>query len=158
MTKEITKARILQELQDKFGLREYEAENFLFSETVTPTYDIAPHLAKWEIEISLVSITSASSFLFFTVPETERWTLRGYLVLYGMTGAHKGSGLFVQFRPGVNEYIYLDLLKAQEVSYIVNLPTPVVLEPGNRLYYMIDSYTSTQNLSINIDVLKEELR
>ena len=158
MTKEITKARILQELQDKFGLRELIPEKFAFSEIVTPTYDIAPHLTKWEVEAKTLTITSATSFLYFTVPQTERWTLRGYMIIFGATGAHKGSGLFAQFRPTVNDYIYFDLTKGQDVSYVINLPTPVILEPGNRLYYMIDDYTSDQSLIINIDVMKEELR
>ncbi|MCK4529248.1 hypothetical protein KAW18_17935 [candidate division WOR-3 bacterium] len=159
MTKEITKARILQEIEDKFKLREWIPDKFTFSEEVIPVYNIEPHLQKWEVEDTTVSITSASGFTFFTVPQTERWLLRGYNVIYGMTGAIKGSGLFIDHRPTDNtHYIYLDLVKGQEVSYILNLPVPVVLEPGNRVRYLIDTYVSTQDLSIFIDVQKEELR
>ena len=44
MTKEITKSFILQQIQDKFRLREFTAENFLFSETVIPIYNVENHL------------------------------------------------------------------------------------------------------------------
>jgi hypothetical protein len=159
MTKEITKASILQEIQDKFGLREFEPAKFLFDETVVPVYDIERHLTKWEIMEMTVSITSAAGFYFFKVPANERWLLRAYQVIYGMTGAHKGSGLYIDYRPpSTATAMYLDLKKGQDVSYLVNLPNPVMLSPGNRLYYLIDDYTSTQNLTIDIDVQKEEIR
>ena len=155
MTKEITKAIILQELQDKFRLREFEPSKFLFSEIVVPTYDLSDHLSHWELMSQTVSITSATYFTFFTVPEDEQWTLRAYQVVYGMTGAIKGTGLHLARKVS---NIYLDLKKGQEVSYLVNLPVPVVLEHGDILRYMIDTYVSTQDLIIRIDVRKEEIR
>ena len=159
MTKEITKAFILQEIQDKFGLREFEAAKFLFNETVVPVYNIERHLTSWSVDSQTVSITSATSFYFFSVPQNERWTVRAYMVIYGMTGAHQGSGLYMDHRPPGNiDMMYLDLKKGQDVSYLVNLPVPVEMLPRTRLYYTIDSYTSTQNLTIHIDVLKEEIR
>ena len=158
MTKEITKAYILQQIQDKFKLRELEPEVFRFSEQVIPTYDVSQHLGNWVVLNATVSITSAASFVFFDVPETERWLLRSYLVIFGGTGAIKGSGLMVNQRPGSSDYIYLDLKKGQEVSYLVNLPVSVVLHPGNELKYLIDTYVSTQNLTVRVDVLKEEIR
>jgi len=156
MTKEITKAIILQEIQDKLKLREFTPAQFLFEESVVPTYDINQHLGHWEVLAKTVSITSTTNFTFFAVPSTERWTLRAYQVLYGMTGAIKGSGLYVAARPSSS--LYLDLKKGQEVSYLVNLPQHVVLEPGNVLEYYIDTYVSTQNLEIRVDVWKEQLR
>ena len=158
MTKEITKAIILQEIQDKLKLREFEPANFLFDETVVPVYNIESHLAAWVVETQTVSITSADAFLFFTVPQTERWTLRAYMLIFGMTGAHKASGVYIAHRPAPSGYIYLDLKKGQDVSYLVNLPVPVLLGPNTRLYVLIDDYTSTQSLDIKIDVLKEEIR
>ena len=158
MTKEITKANILQEMQDKFKLREFESVKFLFEETVVPVYNIEQHLEKWEVDVKTVSITSASSFEFFEVPANERWKLRSYFVVYLATGAIKGSGLFIDKRPCPGCFIYLDLVKGQEVSYIVNLPQLVTLNPGNKLEYLIDTYVSTQNLQIFIDVMKEEIR
>ena len=158
MTKEITKAHILQELGDKFQLREFEAERFLFSELVVPVYDIAPHLTRHEVKHATVSITSTASFLFFTVPENERWILRAYQVIFGMTGAHQGTGLHIRYRPLLADSIYLDLKKGQDVSYLVTLDSPVIIQPKSCLNYMIDSYTSTQNLTIDIDVTIEEIR
>ena len=158
MTKEITKAIILQQIQDKFQLRELEPEIFRFSEMVVPTYNIEQHLKHWEILSETVSITSATAFGFFTVPATERWVLRAYQVTFGATGPHKGSGLFMKYRPNATDYIYLDLKKNQEISYLINLSPPVVLEPKNMLAYMIDTYVSVQDLTISIDVQKEEIR
>ena len=159
MTKEITKAHILQELGDKFQLREFEAEKFLFSELVVPVYDIAPHLTRHEVKHKTISITSAASFLFFTVPQNERWILRAYQVIFGMTGAHQGSGLYISYRPTFGaDMIYLDLKKGQDISYLVTLVSPVIIQPDSKLNYTIDSYTSTQSLTIDIDVTIEEIR
>ena len=159
MTKEITKAFILQQIQDKFKLRDLTPEIFRFSEEVVPTYDIEQHLLHWEILSETKSITSSGSFTFFYVPSNERWLLRAYTVIFGMTGAIKGTGLFVSNRPPSSaEAMYMDMKKGQEISYLTILPTPIVLEPENILRYLIDTYVSTQDLSIRIDVQKEELR
>ena len=159
MTKEITKAFILQQIQDKFKLRELAPEIFRFSEEVVPTYDIEQHLMTWEVMSETESITSATSFGFFTVPQNEQWLLRSYMVIYGMAGAIKGTGLYIAYRPTVAaDMIYLDMKKSQEVSYLINLSVPVILHPGNMLRYMIDTYVSTQDLTIAIDVQKEEIR
>ena len=149
----------MQELQDKFGLREFEASRFLFNETVIPTYEIGGHLKKWEVTSNTQNVTTTGDIFFFEVPNTERWILRAYQVIYLMTGAIKGSGLIATLRPNTSaHFIYLDLKKGQEVSYLVNLPCPVVLEPGNMLKYVIDTYVSSQNLTIYIDIQKEEIR
>ena len=159
MTKEITKSIILQEIQDKLKLREFEPDNFLFSETVIPTYNIEQHLLHWEVLVETVSITSATNFLFFTVPDNERWTLRAYSLYYGMTGAIKGTGLYMINRPGGNTTsFFLDLKKNQEVSYLVNLPFPVVIDAGTELRYLIDTYVTTQDLTVRCDVMREEIR
>ena len=159
MTKEITKAFILQQIQDKFKLRELEPEIFRFSEMVVPTYNIESHLGHWETLTSTVSITSVAGFVFYDVPANERWILRAYQIIYGATGAIKGSGLYITKRPISHAIsMYLDLKKNQEVSYLVNLPNSVVLEHGNSLRYLIDTYVSTQDLRIDIDIWKEEIR
>ena len=158
MSKEITKAFILQQLQDKFKLRELEPEIFRFSEQVIPVYDIEQHLMTWEVVESTVSITSAASFVFFTVPDNERWTVRAYMLVFGMTGAHKATGVYICYRPGNTDCIYLDLKKGQEVTYLVNLPVPAVLQPNNRVNVVFDTYVSTQDLTLRMDVLKEEIR
>jgi hypothetical protein len=160
MTKEITKAIIMQEIRDKFRLREFAPAKFLFDETVVPVYNIEPHLLRWEVLEKTVSITSAAGFVFWTVPQTERWLLRGYTVTFGMTGAIKGTGLYISNRPPptAGNAIFLDMIKGQEVSYLVTLATPVVLDPGNAIRYLIDTYVSTQDLIIHIDVQKEEIQ
>ena len=159
MTKEITKAFILQQIEDKFKLRELTPEKFAFSEMVIPTYNIEPHLSVWEAKNSLVSITSApTTYLFFTVPGNERWTLRGYYLVFYSEGAYKVSGVNVAYRPGAGDNIFLDLKKEQMTSYIVNLPVPVVLDSGNTLSAYVDTYVSTANLKLVIDVKVEELR
>ena len=159
MTKEITKAIIIQEIQDKFKLREFEPEVFTFSERVTPIYDIREHLTHWEVKQETESITSGSTpFLFFTVPDKEQWRLRAYQLIFYNAGAYQVSGLYISHRPGAGDYIYLDLKKNQADSYLVNLSTPVILQPSNRLYVLVDTYVSTANLKLLIDVEVEEIR
>jgi len=158
MTKEITKAIILQELQDKFQLRDFDPAKFLFDETVVPVYEVGDHLKTWEVLHATLPMTSATSFQFFTVPATERWVLRAYQVIYGAPGAIKGTGLYISMRPNGSDIMYLDMTKNQEISYLTNLPHPVTLEPGNQLRYLIDTYVSDQDLTVYIDVQKEEIR
>ena len=157
MTKEITKSIILQEIQDKLKLREFAPANFLFDETVVPVYNIERHLEEWTTKEKTVSITAANSFIFYTVPQNERWHLRAYWVLFLMTGAIKATGILVQ-RKKYPITFYLDLTKGQEVTYLVNLPNPVVLEPGDQLQAYIDTYVSTQDLRLYIDYMREEIR
>ena len=159
MTKEITKSIILQQIQDKLGLREFDAAKFLFDETVVPVYNIEAHLGDWDVLEEVKTISSATAFTFFSVPMDERWLLRAYTVIFGATGAHKGTGLFMTYRPYPNiESMYLDMTKGQEVSYLVTLPAIVVLNPKTQLKYLIDTYVCNQALTINIDVLKEKIR
>ena len=158
MSKEITKSFILQEITDKFKLREWEPERFTFSEQVVPVYNIEQHLKTWEVVSNTLSMTSAAAFTFFTVPQNERWVLRGYQIIYGATGAHKGTGLFLSYRPEGTDIIYLDMTKGQEISYCVNLPILVTIEPKTRIKYLIDTYTSAQDLTVDIDVQKERIR
>ena len=156
MTKEITKAYILQELQDMFKLREYTPESFLFSETVLPTYDITSHLQKREIDYNVVSITSGpTEYVFFTVPQNERWILHRYNVVFLAAGAYKVTGVFI-YR-GLS-YIYLDMTEGQTVSYLHDLINPVVLDPGDRIVVYVDDYTSTADLRLRVDLVKESIR
>lgn len=156
MTKEITKAYILQQIQDKFKLREFEPEIFRFSEMVIPTYDIDSHLGTWEVKVETKTITSIGSKVVATVPQNERWTLRSYQTTF-MTGAYTIAGIMIG-RPLTAKYIYLDLKAAQSVSYLVNLPIYAVLQPGEALLANVDGYTSTGDLRVNLDVLVEEIR
>ena len=159
MTKEITKAFIIQQLEDKFGLRDLEPEVFGFSEKVIPVYDIEQHLKTWEVKCFTTSITGTGGYLFFTVPKTERWLLRAYQLVFYAVGAYKMSGVYISHRPTVAaEYVYLDLKANQTASYLVNLPVPVVLEPGNRLGVNVDTYVSTANLELILDAQVETIR
>ena len=158
MVKEITKAKILQEIQDKFKLRELEPEIFSFSEMVIPTYDIEQHLGTWVTHSKTTSITSATYFSFHEVPSTERWLLRAYMLIFYNEGAYKVTGMYIDKRPTSGKYIYLDMKKGQTTSYLINLPQHVRLEPGSQLKVLIDTYVSTANLQVVLDVLKEEIR
>ena len=157
MSKEITKAYILQQLEDKLKLREFAAAPFLFDETVVPVYNIEQHLGTWHVVSDTESITSAAGVEFFAVPMNERWVIRGYYVLFLGAGAIKVSGVYISRQPETDT-LYLDLKKNQEVSYIVNLPEPVVVEAATKIGVLVDTYVSTQNLTIKLDVRKEEIR
>ena len=157
MSKEITKAFILQQLEDKFKLRDFEHEKFIFSETVIPTYNIEQHLLKWEIKRETVPATSVAAFLFFTVPDDEQWTMRAYAVIFLGVATVKITGVYVG-RPSSAENIYLDMTKNQVISYLVNLPMPVILHPGHTIYIYVDDYTSDMNLRLDVDVQVEKIR
>jgi len=158
MTKEITKAVILQELQDKLKLREFEPANFLFEETVIPTYEIAPHLLHGRISQANVSITSAAAFLFFTVPDNEKWRFSRYDIIFMGSGAITVAGVYIQRKNSGIYFAYLDLEAGQTVSYHTELPTPVVLWPGDTIHVTVDGYTSSQYLRMYLDYEREEIR
>ena len=161
MTKEITKAHILQQIQDKFSLREFEAAKFLFSETVLPIYDMGRHLyEQWQKHVT-ESVTEMGTVLFYSVPDDEQWTLSRYDVVF-MTGAYTIAGIYIvrpvaHRNPG-SAYIYLDLAAAQNTSYHVELHHPVVLEPHSFIYASIDGYTTTGDLRLYIDYMMEKMR
>ena len=161
MTKEITKAHILQQIQDKFSLREFEAAKFLFSETVLPIYDMGQHLyERWQ-KYATQSVTTTGGLQFYTVPDDEQWTLSLYDVVF-MTGAYTVAGVYVRrplaYRDPGDAYIYLDLAAAQNTSYHVELHHPIVLEAHTSIYVCIDGYTSTGDLRLYIDYMMEKIR
>ena len=159
MTKEITKAYILQQIEDRFGLRELIPEKFSFSEMVQPVYNIDSHLTSWSNLMKEISITSAAGFQFFAVPDAERWFLGNYNVVFMGAGAIKVTGAYITRREsGFVTPVYLDMTLNQTVSYAVNLPAPIMLEPGDRIYILCDDYTSTQNLRLYVMVRRETLR
>ena len=158
MTKEITKARIIQEIADKFQLRELEPEKFSFLESVRPTYDIGQHLTKWVTKYIELPITSGpAGYSFFTIPPNERWTVRGYNVVFMAAGAYTVTGVYVR-RATADDIIYLDMKEGQTVSYAVNLPVPVVVNPNEYIKIYVDAYISTASLRLYIDYKIEEIR
>ena len=161
MTKEITKAAILQEIRDKFRLREYAPSKFLFDETVVPVYDINAHLhAYWQKYVTK-SITGTGAYVFFPVPENERWHICRYDVVF-MTGVYTIAGVFYQRptnrRDPADAYLYLDLTAAQTVSYHTELKTELILDPKSSLSINVDGYTSIGNLRLYVDYMVEEIR
>ena len=158
MTKEITKASILQQIQDKLKLREFEPANFLFDETVIPVYDISNHLGKAIVGYGEEAITTIGGVTFYTVPDNERWFLTGYNVIFMGAGAYTVAGAYITRLTYPLNFMYLDLTAAQTVSYAVNLPKALMLQPGDTLNINIDGYTSPQDLRLYIDVWKEEIR
>ena len=157
MTKEITKAFILQQIQDKFRLREFEPAKFLFDETVVPVYNIDEHLEEWRQTYVSMSITSTGGSTFQYIPSDERWHLKRYDVVF-MSGVFTVAGVFIvrKSRSPTDAYIYLDLTAAQSVSY--HKETDVILTPGDVIKINIDGYTSTGDLRLYMDYQKEEIR
>ena len=157
MTKEITKAKILQEMQDKLMLREFDPTKFLFSETVIPTYDIEQHLESWWMKYVTKNIIASGAMEFFVVPEGERWYVKRYDVVF-RTGVYTVAGVYLvrRNRDPSDCSMYLDLAAAQSVSY--HAETDVVLAPGDSVRINIDGYTSTGELRLYIDYKMEEIR
>ena len=158
MTKEITKAIILQEIQDKFKLREFAPSQFLFDETVVPVYEIGSHLRKWGSKRFVIPISSATGHHVHTIPATEKWTLRAYTVVF-FSGAYTIAGMYIVRNKGeATTFSYLDLTAAQSVSYLHTMEQPVVLEPLDKIYINADDYTSTGNVYLYLDYMTEEVR
>ena len=160
MTKEITKAFILQQIQDKFKLRDYEHEKFVFSETVIPTYNIEQHLVDYSAAYKTVSITSGSSgYEFFLIPENERWALATYNVVF-ITGVYGVTGLYIVRAKRTHDgaMAYLDMTAGQTTSYAKHLPQPVILDAGDRVYLYVDSWTSIGDLRLYIDYTRVVIR
>ena len=160
MTKEITKAFIIQQIQDKFKLRDLYPEKFSFQESVVPIYDISQHLMTYTARYVEKSVTEIGGILFFEVPQNERIYLNGYTIVFMAEGGYTVTGLSIIRKKEINPYsfVYLDMTKNQSVSYTVNLPKTVILDSGDKLYINIDGYTSTQNLRLYIDYMREEIR
>ena len=157
MTKEITKAFILQQIRDKFKLRELTPEKFSFSEMVMPVYNIEQHLEEWWHKYYTVTVTATGAKEFVGVPENERWHLRRYDVVF-MTGAFTIAGIFIlrKNKNPVDAYVYLDLTAAQNVSYHVE--TDVVLTHGDAIRVNIDGFTSSGDIRLYIDYKREIIR
>ena len=158
MTKEITKAFILQEIAERFALRELAPEKFSFSEIVVPTYDVESHLGLNRISVAVLSITGTGGVDFFVVPDNENWILSGYNVVFSGAGTCTISGVYITRRPVSTSFLYLDLTAAQNTSYAVNLPKEILLKAGDTVSVNVDGYTATANLYLYIDVLKETVR
>ena len=156
MSKEITKARILQEIQDKFKLRELLPATFTFDETVVPTYDIGQHLLSPTVVSKTVSVSTIGAITVHTVPAGEKWHLHTYNVIF-MTGAFTIAGVMI-YRPLAVDWIYLDMSAAMSVSYANDLPKDVLLFPGEDLAINVDGYTSTGDIQLRLSVTKEEIR
>ena len=156
MTKEITKAFILQRITDELALRELEPEKFAFSELVVPTYNIERQLKNWRVESKTLSITSTGPKLFFYPAQDERWVINGYSTVF-MTGAYTIAGMYITRNLG-SDFVYLDLTAAQNTSYTVNLPKPLELLFGDKLIANVDGYTTTGDLMVNVDVNVEKIR
>ena len=157
MTKEITKAVILQEMQDKFKLREFDPAQFLFDETVVPIYNIEQHLEEWWNQYVSASITGTGPAFFVETPQDEKWHLKRYDVVF-MSGVYTIAGVYIKRKNSspAGASVYLDLTAAQNVSY--HQETDVVLTRGDALYANVDGYTSTGSLRLYMDFVKEKIR
>jgi len=160
MTKEITKTIILQEMQDKLKLREFEPSNFLFEETVMPVYDIEEHLKHATARLLSLSITSIGGKHVYTVDDNEKIYLNGYDVIFMASGAYTVAGIYISrvLKLSASATVYLDLTAAQSASYHISLPFPLALYPGDSIMVNVDGYTSTADLRIIFDYNREEIR
>ena len=161
MSKEITKAIILQEIQDKMKLRDFVPAKFLFEETVIPVYNIETHFQFHTASFEEKSVTAGSTYYnFFTVPDDQKWTLNAYNIVFMATGAYTVTGLYINRRQKLasGAFVYLDMKEGQTASYSINLPKPVILTAGDLLNVYVDSYTSTADLRLYIDFIREIIR
>ena len=157
MAKEITKAFILQEIQDKFKLRELTPSKFIFEETVVPIYSIEEHLRRSIARSSTRSVTGTGGITFFTVPDDEKYFLNGYSVIF-ITGTYTVAGVYITRVDSPTYFMYLDLTAGQNTSYANFLNRQLTLSPGDAININIDGYTATGNLQMYIDYEMETIR
>ena len=157
MSKEITKSYILQEIQDKFKLRDLIPSKFVFEETVMPVYSIEEHLVTNEAKAATKPISTIGGREFFLVPDDERWFLNGYTVVV-VTGTYTFAGVYITRKAAPSYFLYLDLTAAQTLSYAHFLPRKLTLSPGDIVGINIDGYTASGNLAMYIDYGKETIR
>ena len=159
MTKEITKSIILQEIQDKFKLREFADAKFLFDETVVPVYEIHDHVRHWRSIREDATAIGTGVLRLTTVPANEKWLLRAYSVVF-QSGAFTIAGVYIlrKDHDAATNFSYLDLTAAQNVSYLRTLPEAVSLEPGDQLNVNVDGFTTTGTLMLYLDYMREEIR
>ena len=158
MTKEITKAFVLQEMQDKLGLREWIPEKFLFSENVIPTYNIEQHLQFWGSYWHQMTVTETGGVNITRVPADERWKLRAYTVTF-ISGSYTVAGVYiVRETRKSGDMSYLDLTAAQSTAYLRTLPESVILEHNDYLYVCIDGYTVSGDIRVDLDFMREKIR
>ena len=158
MTKEITKAIIIQQMVDKFGLRALESEIFRLSEQVIPIYNIEQHLQTWKTEYLISTVASTGAKLLYVVPDDEIWYLSGYDVVFMAAGAYTVSGVYISRKSSIAVFHYLDLTAGQTISYSKDLPKLETLQAGDRIYINVDGYTSTADLRLYINYMMEKIR
>ena len=108
MTKEITKSIILQEIADKFALRDFEPEKFLFGEYVIPTYDIAPHVRNWVNTRHRIEVTGNGSYQILYVPATERYHVRRMSLLHETGANFDIDQVLIAGLSGSVQYLFYD--------------------------------------------------
>lgn len=144
----------MQELVEKFELQQYEKSPFLFGETIIPTYDIGKHLEKWVAKDSGQSITGVGYYVFYTVPNSERWHIRNITVA-GASGSHTFSTIVYQQAGGYWMNLYHT---ADSVHVILNLSQDLVIEPQSILQIYFDGYTSTSTCHMYLNTKVEKIR
>lgn len=155
---EITKSIILQQLQDKFALREWIPERFSFLETVIPVYQIEQHLREWiTADSGAISISSTTDFMTFTVPANERWYIRTYTGIFA-TGNYNIGAVKLN-RANSDTTMYLEIEEhLNGLSWVHEFPVPLVVVAGDKLVVTCSGHTTTGNFKLYIDYDKEMVR
>ena len=145
MTKEITKVDIIQQIQDKFKLREFETSSFLFSEKVVPTYDIGQHVKQWALHRDRIEITGNGGAYFPDVPQTEQWRIRRITLIHE-TGANFDITQFAYYATGEIsfDYLFYDTTTpiASGTVKIFQLPQDLILSHGMRFFITIANFVA----------------
>ena len=154
MTKEITKAIILQQIQEKFGLRELESEIFRFSEMVIPIYDIGMHVKNWDLQRYREEITGNGSLHFITVPDNERWKMRRIIVVAEAGGTYNIAIIYI-YHPSHstdNNYIFYNTVApiAAGTVTIFEFPQDIPVEEGDNIDINISGFSVGGYTSIHI--------
>ena len=106
--KKITRASIIGELVDKFSLEEKEREEFLFGESVVPTYDIGQHVKKWTVVRDRIVVTGNGMLHLHTVPDNTRWRVRKLDVMNEAGGNFDIDQVFLFKNSVAVQYLFYD--------------------------------------------------
>ena len=156
MSKEITKANILQEIQNKFKLRDFEPEKFLFSEIVTPTYDIGDHVKHWESERFREQITANGVAVMCTVPDNERWRIRKVDVINEAGANYLINQVLFYGSATKNQYLYFNYTGiASGGIELFSLRQDIFMEHGELDTFRINVASFVAGGYASVHILKE---
>ena len=154
MTKEITKANILQEIQNKFGLRDFEPERFLFGEFVTPVYDIEHHVKTWTTIRYRTQVTGNGAVAILLVPGNKEYNIRRVNVLHETGANFDIDQVFFDGQSNAVQYLFYDTAApiTSGTVKIFALTQDIIMSKNDlkAFYYNVSNFVAGGYVSVHV--------